>query len=195
VVVVDDGSTDDTRNLARHRDVWLLRHAVNLGQGAALQTGIAFAIQKGAHYVATFDADGQHCSEDLSTLLSVLIDEQAEFVLGSRFLGRAEGIPAMRRAVLRFGVLFTRVASRVTLTDVHNGIRVMTRRGAERLRISMNRMEHASQIVDQIAKSGMRFVEAPVTVRYTPESLAKGQRTSAALRIGFQTLIDKLVTW
>jgi glycosyltransferase involved in cell wall biosynthesis len=93
IVVVDDGSTDGTAAEVLKRPVWLLRHALNVGQGAALQTGITFALKQGAAYVATFDADGQHDPADLSTMYAALTSQGADFALGSRFLGRAEGIP------------------------------------------------------------------------------------------------------
>ena len=95
--------------------------------------------------------------------------------------------------MLRMAVLFTRAFSGVALTDAHNGLRAMTRRGAQQVHITMNRMEHASEIVDQIARSGLTYVEVPVTIRYTAESLAKGQKTSAALRQGIKLLLEKVI--
>ena len=193
VVVVDDGSHDETFAAVSRYPVWLLQHACNLGQGAALQTGIRFALDRGAEYVATFDADGQHQAADLPRMLRVLLDSGADFALGSRFLGRAEGIPLSRRIILKLATVFTRLVSGVSLSDAHNGIRVMTRRGAEALRITMNRMEHASQIIEQIAASGLPYREVPVTIRYTQASLRKGQRTSAALKLGLKFLLEKVV--
>ena len=193
VVVVDDGSHDGTaREVLRH-SVWLLQHACNLGQGAALQTGIRFALARGADFVATFDADGQHQAADLPRMLRALIDSGADFTLGSRFLGTAEGMPLSRRIILKFGTVFTRLVSGVSLSDVHNGIRVMTRRGAESLHITMNRMEHASQVIEQVAASGLPYREVPVTIRYTPASLQKGQRTSAAIKLGLKFLLEKVL--
>ena len=193
VVVVDDGSRDGTSAQVLSYPVWVLQHACNLGQGAALQTGIRFALERGAEYIATFDADGQHVAENLETMLTTLTDSAADFALGSRFLGRADGIPLSRKIILKLAVLFTKLFSGVSLSDVHNGIRVMTRRGAEQLRITMNRMEHASQIIEQISASGLRYVEVPVTVRYTADSLQKGQRTSAAVRLGLKLLLEKVL--
>ena len=154
---------DDTAGEVLNRPVWLVRHAANLGQGAALQTGIAFALQQHAEYIVTFDADGQHCASDLPVLIERLTAADADFALGSRFLGKAHGIPWGRRLMLRMAVLFTRVFSGVALTDAHNGLRAMTRRGAQHVHITMNRMEHASEIIDQIARSGLKYVEVPVT--------------------------------
>jgi glycosyltransferase involved in cell wall biosynthesis len=192
-VVVDDGSTDDTAAEVLQRPVWLVRHAVNLGQGAALQTGIAFALERHADVIVTFDADGQHSASDLPGLVDSLKSNDADFALGSRFLGRAEGIPWARRFTLRLAILFTKIVSGISLTDAHNGLRAMTRRGASCLRLTMNRMEHASEIIEQIGRSGLRFVEVPVTIRYTADSLAKGQKTSAALRLGLKLLLEKVV--
>ncbi len=192
-VVVDDGSDDDTAGEVLKRPVWLVRHGVNLGQGAALQTGIAFALQRGAETIVSFDADGQHSAADVPALVVRLAAAQADFALGSRFLGEARGIPWGRRFMLRLAVIFTRVVSGVALTDAHNGLRAMTRRGASYLHVTMNRMEHASEIIEQIARSGLKYIEVPVTIRYTAESLAKGQKTSAALRLGLKVLLEKLI--
>ena len=192
IVVVDDCSTDDTSREVASRPVKLLRHILNLGQGAALQTGLRYALQQGAEYLVTFDADGQHRADDLKALLLPLIDGQVDFTLGSRFLGGTVGMPASRRLVLRLAVLFTRITSGVRLTDAHNGFRAMTRRGASRIGITMNRMEHASQIIDQIHASGLPYVEVPVVVEYTADTLAKGQRSSAALKMAATLMMEKI---
>lgn len=166
---------------------------MNLGQGAAIQTGITFALRQGAEYVATFDADGQHDPGDLAKMLEQLHQTGVDYVLGSRFLGRAEGIPISRKLMLKAAVWYTRLMSGIRVTDTHNGIRLMTRRGAERIHITMNRMEHASEILDQIARSGLRFIEVPVTIRYSEASLAKGQKTSAAFRMGVKIIAERVM--
>ena len=97
VVVVDDGSKDDTAAAARGPGVTVLRHTVNLGQGAALQTGIEYALRKGAQHIVTFDADGQHNCDDIGALVAALAD--ADIALGSRFLGKEiEGATSRRVA-------------------------------------------------------------------------------------------------
>ncbi len=193
VVVVDDGPRDDTAAEVLQWPVWLARHAVNLGQGATLQTGLTFALERQAEYIITFDADGQHCTTDIPVLIERLTAAGADFALGSRFLGKAQGIPWSRKFMLQMAVLFTRVFSGVALTDAHNGLRAMTRRGAQEIHLTMNRMEHASEIIDQIARSGLKYVEVPVTIRYTVDSLAKGQKTSAAIRLGLKLLLEKVI--
>ncbi|MCZ7657939.1 MAG: glycosyltransferase [Xanthobacteraceae bacterium] len=181
IVVVDDGSRDATAARAREAGAVLVRHPINLGQGAALQTGIDFALRQDARAIVTFDADGQHRGTDIPRLLDSLKD--ADFALGSRFLGGAAGMPPLRRLLLRAATLFTRLSTRLDLTDSHNGLRAMTRRGAERIHLRQNRMAHASELLSQIAASRLPYVEVPVTVEYTAYSLAKGQRTSDAVTI------------
>jgi len=191
VVVVDDGSTDGTAAAARAAGARVVRHAINRGQGAALQTGITFALRLGAEAVVTFDADGQHRVEDLEALLAPIRAGTHDFVLGSRFLGRAEGLPATRRLVLALAVAFSRRASGLAVSDAHNGLRAFSRRGARALSLRLDRMAHASELLDQIRASGLAWTEAPVAVRYSAETLAKGQRSSAAARILFDYLLAR----
>lgn len=183
VVVVDDGSVDDTGRRARAAGAKVITHPVNLGQGAALQTGIQFAVRKGADYIVTFDADGQHRASDIETLLESLKQHCVDFALGSRFLGHAPAMPLARRALLKAATWFTRLATGLRLTDTHNGLRAMTRRGASRIMLRQNRMAHASELLHQIARSSLGYVEVPVTIEYSAYSLAKGQRLSDSLRI------------
>jgi polyprenyl-phospho-N-acetylgalactosaminyl synthase len=191
-VVVDDRSSDDGAALALTEANWVLKHPINLGQGAALQTGISFALSQGALVIATFDGDHQQDPNDLVTAVNALAANDADFALGSRFLGSTAGMPAIRGLVLRLGVLFTRALSDVAVTDTHNGLRAMTRRGAKAIGISLNRMEHANELLDQIKLSKLKFVEVPVHIRYSPRSLRKGQKTSAALRIAAKLLVERM---
>ena len=183
VVVVDDGSVDDTGQRARAARAKVITHPVNLGQGAALQTGIQFAVRKGADFIVTFDADGQHRASDIETLLESLKQHSVDFALGSRFLGHAPAMPLARRALLKAATWFTRLATGLRLTDTHNGLRAMTRRGASHIMLRQNRMAHASELLHQIARSSLGYVEVPVTIEYSAYSLAKGQRLSDSLRI------------
>lgn len=192
VIVVDDCSIDATGALATDAGAHLVRHPVNLGQGAALQTGITFALQKGAGYIVTFDADGQHRSADIAALLAALAESDADFALGSRFLGTTTGLDLPRRLLLKVAVLFSRMTTGLEITDAHNGLRAFTRRGASVLQICQNRMAHASEILHQIAKSRLKFVEVPVTIDYTQYSKAKGQRLSNSVNILLELLAGSL---
>jgi len=192
VVVVDDCSGDDTGAKALEAGATVLRHPINLGQGAALQTGLRYSLSRGADYIVTFDADGQHRPEDIGGLLDTQVKTGADVVLGSRFLGHAENIPRLRRMILQLAIVFTRVTSGVKLTDAHNGLRLLTRRAAERIHIRQNRMAHASEIIDQIGALGLTVVEAPVTIVYTEYSLRKGQKLGNAFNILINLIVARL---
>lgn len=192
VVVVDDGSTDDTFEKAKSTATYTLRHLINRGQGAALQTGFTFALPRGAQYVVSFDADGQHRTQDIARLIQPIADGTCDIALGSRFIEGARDIPFGRRLLLRLAVLFTRIVNRVPLTDTHNGLRAFSARAAAKLDLTLDRMAHASEMLDQIRQSGYRFVEVPVKVRYTEYSIRKGQNARGALRIVIHYLLGKV---
>lgn len=183
VVVVDDGSRDGTGDAAEAAGALVVRHPINLGQGAALQTGIEFALSAGAEFIVTFDADGQHRVADIAALAAALTQHDADYALGSRFLGDTLNQPLSRRLALRLATWFTRLTVGMNITDTHNGLRAMTQRGAQHIRLRQNKMAHASEILDQVAGSGLKYIEVPVTIEYSAYSLAKGQRLSDALII------------
>jgi glycosyltransferase involved in cell wall biosynthesis len=183
VAVVDDGSIDETGRRAGAAGAIVITHPINLGQGAALQTGIQFALRQGAQVIVTFDADGQHRPADIESLIDALTTNNADFALGSRFLGGAVAMPPSRRILLLAATWFTRQTTGLKVSDTHNGLRAMTRRGASRIKLRQNRMAHASELLDQIARSGLRYIEVPVTIEYSRYSLAKGQRLADSLRI------------
>ncbi len=178
VVVVDDGSADDTGAVARRAGAVVLRHVINRGQGAALQTGMEFALRiLQAEVIAHFDADGQMRSEDLERA-GLRLQEQGEgIVLGSRFLGCAalkpttlkptdQGMTFSRLLVLQGGLIFTKIFSGVAVTDTHNGLRVMTAETAKKLKLTLDRMAHASEILDLIKVHEIRLSEVPIVVSY-----------------------------
>lgn len=193
VVVVDDGSDDDTFEAAQRAGAYALRHQINRGQGAALQTGIEFALLKQARYVVTFDADGQHDVEDIPAMVAPIARGEWDVSLGSRFLGHAQNMPASRRRMLRWAVLFTRLVNRVEVTDAHNGFRAFSRRAAQRINITLDRMAHASELIDQIRQLELPFREVPVRIRYTEYSLKKGQSSRNAIRIVIQYVLGRVL--
>lgn len=192
IVVVDDGSRDATFEVARRAGAMALRHPINRGQGAAIQTGIEFALRRGAEYLVTFDADGQHQVEDVDRLVDPIRRGECDICLGSRFLGEALNLPTSRKWLLRAAVLFTRVTSGANLTDTHNGLRAFSRRAAERLDITLDGMAHASEIIDQVVRSGLTYREVPVQIHYTDYSLAKGQTSRGAFRVLLQYVIGRV---
>lgn len=194
VVVVDDGSRDDTAARARAAGATVLRHAFNRGQGAALQSGITFAVREQAEVIVTFDADGQHRPEDIEALVRPIREGRVEIALGSRFLDARSNVPVARRVLLACAILFTRLTSGVTLTDAHNGLRAFSRRAAEHLDIHLDRMAHASELIDQVRQSRLPFTEVPVNIRYTEYSMATGQSSWSALRILWDYVLSKVIT-
>ena len=184
VIVVDDGSKDATSQVAKAAGAIVIQHPFNLGQGAALHKRVDLALANGAEVIVTFDADGQHGAADISRLTAALDEENADFVLGSRFLLEpSSNIPQLRQLLLRAATVFTRVTTGLRLTDAHNGLRAMTRRGAAAIRLRQNRMAHASELLAQIGASGLHYVERPVTIHYSAYSIAKGQKTSHSVVI------------
>lgn len=191
VVVVDDGSSDETALRAREGGAQVVRHPINRGQGAALQSGLRYALEHGARILVTFDADGQHSSEDVRRLVRPIADGSADIVLGSRFLEHSASVPVLRRLLLQSAVIFTGVMSGVRLTDTHNGLRGLSRRAAMQVDLQLDRMAHASEIIDQLVRTGLPLIEIPVDVRYTAYSIEKGQRAGNAARIVWDYLIGK----
>ncbi len=193
VVCVDDGSADNTWEVLRAESPHALRHLVNRGQGAALQTGTAYALRHGAARIAHFDADGQHRIEDLARMVELVATDRCDIALGDRFSGDTAEIPGGRKLLLRAAVFFHRFSSGIDLNDVHNGLRVLSRAAAERIELTADRMAHASEIVDLIARSGLRVEQVPVTIRYTDYSKAKGQSWTGGFRIIFHYLVGKVL--
>ena len=176
VVCVDDGSSDGSAAAARAAGAVVIQHPVNMGQGAALQTGLEYVVRDPEmRYAVTFDADGQHQVSDAVAMVEVLRAGAVDVVFGSRFLDTRTKPGRSKRLLLRAAVLYTNMTTHMRLTDAHNGLRAMTRAVAERLDIRQNRMAHASEIVEQIGTAGFRYAEHPVHIVYTDYSRSKGQ--------------------
>ena len=194
VVGVDDGSTDGSPAELLAGGARLVRHPINLGAGAAYQTGIEFALRDpGAELFVTFDADGQHRVEDAVAMVEYLRGVDTEVLIGSRFLGSAEGMTRSRRALLRAATVFERVTSGVALTDAHQGLRVFRRSFAEVLQLKSHDMAWASEFLTRISQHGTSYAEFPVTVRYTDYSRSKGQRSINSVNIGLDIVLNRLL--
>ncbi|GAA3717546.1 glycosyltransferase family 2 protein [Terrabacter ginsenosidimutans] len=189
IVCVDDGSRDASADLAEQAGAAVVRHPVNLGQGAALQTGFEYALgDPTMRYVVTYDADGQHQIRDVEVMLDRIREGDVRVVFGSRFLDERTEASAGKRLVLRAAVAYTNATTGTRLTDAHNGLRVLHRDVVEQLDITQNRMAHASEIVAQIGSmrfdgAKVAYAEEPVHILYTDYSKAKGQSLWNAVNI------------
>ncbi|GAA4456214.1 glycosyltransferase family 2 protein [Nibrella saemangeumensis] len=193
VVVIDDASTDSTFNAVRDLPVVYLRHDINLGQGAALQTGMEYARMQDADVVVHFDADGQHNPADIPRFIEELCAQPVDIILGSRFLREddMDAIPRLRRGLLKIARMVNGLLTGLWLTDAHNGFRVMNRRALNAIQLKENRMAHATEILMQIRRGHLRYMELPTHIVYTAYSQDKGQRWSGAFNILVDVFINK----
>jgi glycosyltransferase involved in cell wall biosynthesis len=193
VIVVDDGSRDDTAERAWRAGAHVVRHPVNLGQGAAIQTGVEYARSRpGAAVFATFDADGQHRVQDVIRMVDRLETEDVDIVVGTRFAGKAPvHMPALRRLLFPMIAKLSPSSRKLGLTDAHNGLRVFNRTVADGLNLTMSGMAHASEIVADIVDNQWRVAEEPVEILYTDYSMSKGQPLVNGVNIIFDGLLRK----
>lgn len=193
VVLVDDASTQDILNAVAGLDLFYVRHGINLGQGASLQTGIDFALGKGASYLVTFDGDGQHDAKDIEGMITLLEKDKADIVFGSRFLpGANSNISGGRKLMLRAGRYINYFFTGLLLSDAHNGFRALNRKAATLIRLRENRMTHASEFLLEVKKHGLRYTEHPVHILYTEYSKKKGQSVFNSVRILFDLILKKI---
>lgn len=187
VICVDDGSTDGSGTAAAAAGATVLHHATNLGQGAALQTAIDYALTvPEIAYLVTFDADGQHQIDDVLAMLELARTEDLAIVFGSRFLDERTQAGFLKRLVLKTAVWVTNQSTGMRLTDAHNGLRVIRRDAAAGVHLTQNRMAHASEIVLQLGRTKLPWREYPVHLLYTDYSKAKGQSLLNAVNILFE---------
>ncbi|ATG54408.1 glycosyl transferase [Brachybacterium ginsengisoli] len=184
VVCVDDGSGDDSAQVARDAGAAVVRHPFNMGQGAALKTGIDYALRDPQmQQVVTFDADGQHQVDDAAAMILLRESDGVDVVLGSRFLDGRTTPSRLKRLVLRGAVWYSNLTSGVKLTDAHNGLRVLGREACEKITIEQNRMAHASELVEEIGRHRLSVAEHPVHILYTDYSRSKGQSVLNSVNI------------
>ena len=192
VVCVNDGSTDNSLDQIKQTNALVVDHPINMGQGAALQTGIEFALQfESFKYFVTFDADGQHSIKDVEVMVKVMTEQTVDIVVGSRFLGEAVNIKPLKKVILKLAVKFTNHFSGVRLTDTHNGLRVINRRFAEVINISMPGMAHASELIDKMGRGNWKYKEVPVKIIYTDYSKAKGQSMLNSINIFTDIILSR----
>jgi glycosyltransferase involved in cell wall biosynthesis len=194
IVVIDDCSTDDTAQVLSSYPIHYLRHSINLGQGAAIQTGIFYALKCGAQCAVTFDADGQHNYTEIPKMLEPLEAGRADISMGSRFMkgGIAEDIAAVRKGIIKTAIIVNGVLTGLWLSDAHNGFRALNRTAIEKIRITQNRMAHATEILSLIKNAKLRYEEVPVHIVYTDYSRNKGQSNLNSIHIVLDILLNKI---
>lgn len=176
IVCVDDGSSDGSAAIARQHGARVIEHPFNLGQGAALQTGMEFVRrQTNARYIVTFDADGQHSVADAAAMVDRARAEDLAIIFGSRFLDDATQVGWSKKLVLKTAAAVTKQRTGLDLTDAHNGLRLLRRDALQQVVLRQDGMAHASEIVSQLACTGLPWAEMPVHIAYTDYSKAKGQ--------------------
>jgi glycosyltransferase involved in cell wall biosynthesis len=189
VVCVDDGSADASLAAARGAGAMLVQHPMNLGQGAALRTGLEFGLTlPEVRYFVTFDADGQHDIADVAAMLEILDAGAAQIVFGSRFLDQRTQLTRAKRLVLAAAVRYSKASTGLALSDTHNGLRAFTRDVAVGLDLQMNGMAHASELLHLVAEMKVRYAEVPVHIAYTEYSRGKGQPLMNAVNILFDLI-------
>ncbi len=194
IVVIDDGSKDNTRNKALTTGVEVISHIINRGQGASLRTGIEYIREiYNPDIIVTFDADGQHNPLDIPKLIQPIIDNSADIVLGSRFLDNKSQVPLARKIILKSGVIFTNIISSIKLTDTHNGLRALNKKAIKSIKIAQRGMEHASDIINEITKKRLRYKEVPVKIIYTDYSIDKGQPSIEFVKMGIKIILHKIL--
>ncbi|MFA6485772.1 MAG: glycosyltransferase family 2 protein [Candidatus Magasanikbacteria bacterium] len=167
IVVIDDGSTDDTAGEATRAGAKVLTHVINRGQGAALQTGDEYARAIGAEIVVHFDGDDQMNPGDIGPAIDVLKNNSADVLVGSRFLDVRSRLPWSKKyLLLPISRLINYLFTGVWMSDAHNGFRILNSRALAVITIRQDGMAHNTEIICQVKKHHLKLIEFPVEVRY-----------------------------
>jgi glycosyltransferase involved in cell wall biosynthesis len=188
VLVVNDGSSDDTRLRALEAGATVLSHPINRGAGAAAQTGIAYARQHGVAYLVQMDADGQHHPEDIEGMRQAMAEEEWDVLIGSRFLMPNDDVPRIRVLYNTLSNYFTNWFCIDNYSDSQSGFRMLNRRAIEQLHLTLDGFGYCSEMLVAAEHKGLRIGETPIQVSYTEYSMSKGQN----LHTGILTALNLL---
>lgn len=172
VIVIDDGSSDNTFEVAREAEAKVVRHGKKLGLGSALRTGFNDALSGGFDVVVTLDADGQHSPGDVTKLVNRIENGQCDMVIGSRLIDRSQWdkFPKTRLLGNKFLTYLTNFAAGAKVTtDSQSGYRAMTRTALEELKLISTHMSISSEIVVEVARAGFKIIEVPIEATYEDE--------------------------
>lgn len=167
VIVVDDGSRDDTAKVAEAAGALVIRHQVNSGKGVALKTGFHHARQLAdVQVIVTVDGDGQHNCAEIPELARPILEGRADLVVGSRFLGKKSDIPRWRVFGQHALTIATNFSARTSLTDSQSGFRAFSRKMLDVFVFDSNDFSVESEMQFVIQKAGLQVVEVPISVVY-----------------------------
>lgn len=190
--IVNDGSSGFFSSIQGKVNITLITHACNLGQGAAIETGVRRAFIDDIQYFVTFDADGQHQPAAVDNLLQVLYKQEADIIFGSRFLKKehTDLIPFWKKRILKLGIVVDRIFTGIRLTDSHNGFRAFNRKVASELHFKENRMAHATELLWLVKKKHWKYGECAVEIRYD----VKSQHPARSIEIIIDLILRKLIS-
>ena len=191
VIVIDDGSSDKTNEIAKKSEAIVYRHFLNQGLGAALKTGIIAALKKQADIIITLDADGQHNPQDIPRIIKPILDQEVDFVIGSRITNNK--MPFKRRIYNKIANLITFFFFNIRVKDSQSGFRAFTKEAAQKIDIKTRGMEISSEIVREIKKNKLRIKEIPIQSIYTEYSLSKGQNFLKGVETFFRLILYKII--
>lgn len=192
IVVVDDGSRDDTARIAREAGATVIQHPINRGLGATLGTGIKAARQLGGEVIITLDADGQHLPHEIPLFIEAIRERGHDAVLGSRMIELKGNMPLKRRMYQRIGNLLTYMLFGLFVSDSQSGFRAFSGSAADVLEIRTDRMEVSSEIVAEIRRRAFNWTEVPITAVYTDYSLSKGQSFTVGVKTALKLILHRL---
>ncbi len=192
IIVVNDGSTDNTIDKLDDLNIALLNHEINLGVGAAVQTGFDYVEKIHDSYaVITFDADGQHSVEDAVSMAKEIQICNEEIIFGSRFIKHQKNVPLVKRNVLKVIAFITKIATGIDLTDAHNGLKAYKVSAIRKLKLQFSGYSYESELITEVAKKNISYKELSTNIKYTEYSIKKGQKLTNGLLI----IEDLLKLW
>ena len=190
VIVVNDNSQDQTSTLAQMAGATVINHVLNRGQGAALQTGDDYALERGADIIVHFDADDQFLAAEIKDLVAPIENQEADIVFGSRFLQKKSNLPwAKKNLIMPLARIFNKILFGINLTDPQSGFRALSRQAAAEIRIENDGMAHCNEILIKAFKNKYRIKEVPITVIYHEF----GQRFGHSFRIIKDLIYKKII--
>lgn len=188
IVVINDGSTDDTYNQAKKNKVQIISHVLNRGLGAAIKTGLIWAKENEADVAVTFDSDGQHNANDITKVIKPILEKKADLTIGSRFL-KKQRVPPDRVIINKLANILTLIIFGVSSSDSQSGLRAFNKKALENIDFKAERMDFSSEILSEAKKHNLAVAEVPIKAIYTDYSRAKGQKNLNAIPIMIRFLV------